>query len=283
MSFSRPLESKRGRAVNPATNKAWFDLLGDTQQKYGLQPETTWAADESGFQASSGQRERVMGARKKEPQYQQRDGNQENITVIVTICGDGSALAPTMIFKGSAFQVAWKQDNPANATLGYSKKGWTDGEIGVEWIKDFDRQTQHTVEPGEYRCLLVDGHNSHYTRAFLQYARTHQILVLCYPAHTTHIYQGLDVVIFSVLKKCLSEERDRYERETREKISKKNFLTVYGRAHLRALTADNVKAAFRKTGVWPYDRAVVTAEMMAPSKETSCEGSLPVVPPTPVR
>lgn len=61
--------------VNLATNKAWFDLLGDTQQKYGLCLEMTWAADESGFQASSGQRERVMGAWKKQPQYQQCDEN----------------------------------------------------------------------------------------------------------------------------------------------------------------------------------------------------------------
>jgi hypothetical protein len=26
--------------------------------------------------------------------------------------------------------------------LGYWKKGWTDGEIGVEWIKQFNYQTK---------------------------------------------------------------------------------------------------------------------------------------------
>lgn len=26
-------------------------------------------------------------------------------------------------------------------SLGYSKKGWTNGEIGVEWIKTFDKNT----------------------------------------------------------------------------------------------------------------------------------------------
>lgn len=35
-----------------------------------------------------------------------------------------------------------------------------------------------------------------------------QIVVLCYPVHTTHIYQGLDVIIFAVLKHYLSKERD---------------------------------------------------------------------------
>ena len=26
--------------------------------------------------------------------------------------------------------------------IGYSKKGWTNGEIGVEWVKEFDRHTK---------------------------------------------------------------------------------------------------------------------------------------------
>lgn len=114
MSYARPLEAKRGRAVNPATNAAWFDLLGETQKKYNLKPQTTWATDESGTQSGAGIRERVMGSRKRTPQYQQRDGDRENITVIVTICADGSALPPTVIFKGKALQVSWLQDNPAN-------------------------------------------------------------------------------------------------------------------------------------------------------------------------
>jgi hypothetical protein len=109
------------------------------------------------------------------------------------------------------------------------------------------------------------------------------ILILCYPSHGTHIYQGLDVVVFGVLKNYWTVERDRWEREKGEKISKINFLVVYGNAHLRALTPTIIKAAFRKTGVWPFNPLVVTEEMMAPSKETSCEGFLPIVPASPIK
>ena len=166
--------------------------------------------------------------------------------------------------------------------MGYSKKGWTDGEIGVEWIKQFDKQTAAKAA-GRDRLLLVDGHNSHYTRGFLEYAREHHIHILCYPAHSTHIYQGLDVAVFGVLKLCWSQERDKWQRETGEKIDKSNFLTVYGAAHIRALTPETIQSAFRTTGVWPLNRNAISEEMMAPSKETSCEGELPVRPATPVR
>ncbi|KIK78358.1 hypothetical protein PAXRUDRAFT_164217 [Paxillus rubicundulus Ve08.2h10] len=165
--------------------------------------------------------------------------------------------------------------------LGYSKKGWTDGEIGVEQIKHFKKET--TAKSDEYQLLLVDGHNSHYAHGFLKYARTHQILVLCYPSHTTHVYQGLDVVVFSVLKQCWSGAHDEYERTTGQSISKKIFLTVYGPAHINALMPEVILAAFHKTGILPFNPDAITQDMMAPSKEISCEGSLPTVLPTPVK
>jgi hypothetical protein len=166
--------------------------------------------------------------------------------------------------------------------LGYSKKGWTDGEIGVEWIKIFEEQTRQKAN-GRDRLLLVDGHNSHYTRGFLEYARQHHIHILCYPAHATHVYQGLDVVIFGPLKVAWTQERDRFERDTRQKVTKENFLAVYGAAHVKTLTAQNIQAAFRKTGVAPFNPNVVTVEMMAPSLETSSYGTLPLIQPSPVR
>ena len=107
--------------------------------------------------------------------------------------------------------------------------------------------------------------------------------MLCYPSHTTHVYQGLDVVIFSVLKRCWTEERDKVERNTGALVSKKNFLAIYGAAHIRALTPDNIRAAFRKTGVVPFNPNILRAEQMAPSRETSLQANMPLPFSTPVK
>jgi 5-formyltetrahydrofolate cyclo-ligase len=85
------------------------------------------------------------------------------------------------------------------------------------------------------------------------------------------------------LKLYWSEEKKKYEREQRQPVTKENFLAIYGAAHVRALMAETIKAAFRKTGLWPFNREVVTEAMMAPSLETSVRGHLPVAPSTPVR
>lgn len=107
--------------MNSNTNTAWFKLLGETLQTgdngQPIAPECIWAADEVGFQpTTSTAQECVIGAAKKRVQHQQQGGGRENTTVIVTIGADGSSLPPAVIFKGKAYQMKWKQDNPANAS-----------------------------------------------------------------------------------------------------------------------------------------------------------------------
>ncbi|KIK65808.1 hypothetical protein GYMLUDRAFT_70101 [Collybiopsis luxurians FD-317 M1] len=299
MFWSSSLDEKRGRAVNPTTNQQWFDLLEEvlagkrdyefninsdknsTSPTTPILPENIYGADESGFMPSQSTKQRVIGSRSKKMQHQQGDGGRENTTVIVTICADGTTTRPTVIFKGHAYQVKWNQDNPTKASLAHSPKGWTDGELRLEWLKDFHEQTKEKAN-GCTRVLLVDGHNSHYTSAFLRFARAHRIHVLCYPAHGTHVYQGLDVVIFSPLKRFWTDEKTKLFQKKHQRVRKDNFMAIYGAAHKKTLTPENIHAAFKKTGVWPFDRSVITPDMMATSKETSLKSYLPVPQPSPV-
>ena len=142
-------------------------------------------------------------------------------------------------------------------------------------MKLFEKATREKAN-GEYRLLIVDGHNSHYTVAFLLLARLHMVIVICYVAHGTHVYQGLDVVVFAVLKHYLGVERDALLRTTGNAIDKGNFLQVISKAYITTLTPELIKTAFRKTGIWPFNPNVITAEMLAPSRETSVESHLPV-------
>lgn len=149
-------------------------------------------------------------------------------------------------------------------------------------MEDFEHKTRSKAS-GRARLLLVDGHNSHYMKDFLDYARDHDVHVLCYPAHATHIYQGLDVVVFGPLKEYWSQELDKFQSRTRQKINKTNFVAVYLQAHQRALTPETIRTAFHVTGVWPFNLSVVTPDKMAPSLETSAIGHLPLLQPSPIR
>ena len=123
----------------------------------------------------------------------------------------------------------------------------------------------------------------HLTHGFLDSGRKNKIKVPCYIAHGTHVYQGLDVVVFSPLKHAYGKEHDRHLRETGEAVTKLNFLKVYGAAHLKTITPDLVKTAFFKTGIYPFNHEVITPKMMAPSRDTSYKIFTPIIPPTPVQ
>lgn len=156
-----------------------------------------------------------------------------------------------------------------------------DGVLSLRWIKFFDAQTKEKAG-GEYRRLFVDNHVSHCTVEFLRYARANKIIVVGYPLHCTHHLQGLDVVCFARLKILWGEEQDRIEKEEAVRVTKTNFIVVYGRVRAKAFTTDLVKKAFEKTGIHPWNPKVITPEMMAPSKAHSTEAGAPLPLPSPI-
>jgi hypothetical protein len=164
-----------------------------------------------------------------------------------------------------------------------SEKGYTNGEIGVEWIKDFDKQTRHTAPNGETRLLIVDGHNSHYTADLLQYAMDNNIIILAYPPHCTHALQGQDVVIFSTFKNYYTTDFQDWERVTGERVTKANFLTIIEKSFRKTFIPTTILSAWRATGLIPFNPSVITPEQMVPAQPTAITGGLPFSQPSPVK
>jgi hypothetical protein len=122
----------------------------------------------------------------------------------------------------------------------------------------------------------------HYTNELIQYAISKKIFMLLYPSHATHVLQGLDVACFSTLKIYWGQVRDAFEEETQSKLGKEHFLEVYTKAHTMAMTPQNIKAAFQKTGIHPWDPLQIHPSQIALSIESSIQGSLPLPQPSPV-
>ena len=76
--------------------------------------------------------------------------------------------------------------------MGYQKKGYTNGEIGAAWLADWDKLTKKKAN-GRYRLMIVDGHSSHYTMSFLDYACKNRIIVLC--SHLTQPTSTRDLTL----------------------------------------------------------------------------------------
>lgn len=62
-------------------------------------------------------------------------------------------------------------------------------------------------------------------------------------------------------------------------MGKDNFLSVIAEPWKQTFTPNNIKATFRKTGVWPVDRSVITHDQIAPSIGNSVKGGFPLQQP----
>ncbi|THU90679.1 DDE-domain-containing protein, partial [Dendrothele bispora CBS 962.96] len=234
--------------------------------------EDMYRMDETNCPRGKLGKDRVAGGAGKRTQHQQGGANRETVMALVTICADGSTLRPTVIFKGQNLWSEWTENN-----------GWTDSEIAIEWIKtQFDPQTREKAQ-SRRRVLLMDGHSSHFTEPVIQFALTYDIIVMGYPPHCTHALQGLDVVCFAKMKTELKDAVAEFEGLHGNPVAKGDFTGVFGAAFVKAFTEDSVLAAFRATGIHPYDPSVIKPEKLKPAEALSVKSSFALTQTSPVK
>ena len=73
----------------------------------------------------------------------------------------------------------------------------------------------------------MDGHGSHVTLKFLEWAQQHKILVPMYPPHSTHRLQPLDVGCFAPLATYYSQLLEQQTRlsEGQTRMTKRDFFS----------------------------------------------------------
>ena len=84
-----------------------------------------------------------------------QDGSQEFISLLATICADGTALAPGLIYQGIThdLQDIWLEDYEYSSEDAYfvaSQKGWTSENLGLFWLeKIFEAPTRSKAGHGK--------------------------------------------------------------------------------------------------------------------------------------
>ena len=110
--WTKSLDTSCAAAVNPTNIKHYFDLLGAVMNKYNFEDENIYGFNETGCPFGGDEtKECVYTSRGESVQHKQSEGNQENVTAMVTICADGTYLVPITIFKGKHIQKAWHKAN----------------------------------------------------------------------------------------------------------------------------------------------------------------------------
>jgi hypothetical protein len=178
-------------------------------------------------------------------------GNRDWVSTIECINASGWLIPPFIIFEGKVHIEAWYTQLPNDWVIAVSENGWTTDEIGLAWIKHFNRHTASQTK-GVYRLLILDGHGSHATPEFDQYCTENKIITLCMPPHSSHHLQPLDVGCFSPLKISYGGEVTELARRHIYHVDKLDFIDIYQRLRPVVFTERNIKAGFQAAGLVPY-------------------------------
>jgi len=109
----------------------------------------------------------------------------------------------------------------------------------------------------------MDGHCSYISTEALKFCIASNIIILCLPAHATHLTQPLDVRIFQPLAMAYSKgviEKGEYS--PIYSVDKLQFLEIYRHVRRSAITLSNIESAWKKAGLNPFNLSEVLDQLL---------------------
>ncbi|RPB10742.1 DDE-domain-containing protein [Morchella conica CCBAS932] len=256
--FSNQLDNRRQNASNLITLQDYFDKLTRLIRKLiskGFIPsKDTYNFDEKDFILGYSSKAKVICRSWRWNPNVAQNGSGELITVVEAVSAAGNSLPSWVIYKVKGHYMGWHTavDYPI-AVFAYSENSCTDNVLGLRGLKQhFDPHTAK-LSNGRARLLIMDGHGSHLTYEFCSYDLSHEIYFICFPAHSTHLLQPLDVGFFSPLQHYYGKAADTHIRETRTGIMKGMFSKFFTEAKSKEYSKETIEASFRTTGIHPLN------------------------------
>jgi 4-hydroxybenzoate polyprenyltransferase len=243
--------------VNGATSdiiKSWFQKLELPAIK-SIKPENRWNMDEAGIMEGQGENGLVVGSVDRRIIQKKQPGSKAWTSFIECISAIGKALRPLVIFKGKSVQQQWFPVGLKDY-IGWeftaTDNGWTSDATALEWLKKVFLPQSAPTNPSDARLLILDGHGSHETTDFMWECYSNNIYLLFLPPHASHVLQPLDLSIFAPLKRAYRKQLGFLTLlNDSTPVGKQNFLACYRKARISSLTANNIKAGWRASGLWP--------------------------------
>lgn len=257
-----PTSMARSKGFNKERVNEFFDKYEEIIDKYKFAAHQIYNMDETAI--STVHKPSKVIAQKGKHQVGATTSGERGLTTtcICAMNAAGEFIPPMLIFKRSRLNDALKSGAPPNTEFGCSKNGWITSELFVQWLQHFIKCTRLQKTDQKLMLLLLDGHSTHTKNleAILM-AREYGIIMLSFPAHTTHRLQPLDRSFFKSLKSSYNEVASSWLRSNPGCcIKQANVAELLGKAYPRAVRMDIALNGFKATGLWPCDRYVIKEE-----------------------
>lgn len=183
------------------------------------------------------------------------------------ITAEGKALPPAFVFPRKNFKEQFTAGGPEGCLGLANPSGWMNSDNFFEVVKHIQALTLSSNESPV--LLLLDNHESHVSLETVEFSRANGMVILTFPPHCSHRMQPLDVGVYGPFKaKCKVAFNEWIQKNPGKTISIYTIPHLVKRAFEEAFSKANIVSAFKKTGLWPINESVFTAEDFLPSNVT---------------
>jgi hypothetical protein len=150
--------------------------------------------------------------------------NEGNILLVLSAFTSGQCAS---ISGGKEFNQVWfYQGLPSTLKFSVSANRWTTNQIGLQWIKHFEKPTRSKTTDSK-RLLILDDHDSLTTPEFRTFCEDNNIILLWMSPHSSHLFKPLNVGCHSPLKTAFSNQNQNLIRNRIFHITKVDFLSSF--------------------------------------------------------
>lgn len=182
----------------------------------------------------------------------------EKGTLVTTCCiisGSGNALPPVMVFPRVHAKPHMIKGAPPGTLCLATKGGWMNSTLFLQVMQHYIKHSHSS--PENPSLLLYDNHESHLSIQVLNLAKANGVTVLTFPPHSTNKLQPLDVGVFKPFATYYDAAVDSWMlHHPGQTFSIYDVAECVGIAHGKAMSAKNILSAFKKTGIYPFNRNV---------------------------
>ena len=217
-------------------------------------PMNIFNVDETGFCCDRGQKRVLVKKNSRRVDLLTSDSTKTHYTVEACVSADGQFLPLLVVYKAKTLMENWLMNGPPNCHYTTSKSGWMETDTFFYWFSEiFVPKTREITGP---KLLFMYGHESHFSVKFFELARENDIHIICFPGHSSHKLQPLDVGVFKSVKTSWKQVLHEYFLQSNfSNVAKSDFPCLLKKIYENVLCKLSLGVnAFQITGIFPLDK-----------------------------
>jgi hypothetical protein len=187
----------------------------------------------------------------KEDVFHSVSRRHRHTTLLACISAAGDAMTPMLITSSPIRESLWSRGLRQNedVMVRHRTPAYIDEELFFGYISDvfipYVLAVRNRPElESEPAVLLMDSALPHVSARILQKLGENNIIAITFPAHTTNLFQALDLVFFGVLKRLKATAQGEFDDD-----SVNAQLTKLIQAYEQTATSSTIRGSFRKAGL----------------------------------